>query len=216
MKRALIISGGRIQKEFALRFLRETPYEICIGADRGIVFCRENHVKLTHIVGDFDSAGEEALAYYQNFPEITVQRFRPEKDFTDTELAVKLAIAEGADSIAILGGTGSRLDHVAANIRVLELARRAGVKACLADASNRVWLTDRPLVLEKKNQFGKYVSLFAFGGAVENVTLEGFAYPLTNYHMETADPIGVSNEMREEICRISFTGGILMVIESKD
>lgn len=216
MKRAVIISGGKIQSEFALDFLRKNPYEILIAADRGMVFCREHGIKPGYIVGDFDSAGEEELDYFRKFSDIPVRRFNPVKDFTDTELAVKLALELNAGCITILGGTGSRLDHVAANIRILDIARRAGAEAYLVDECNRIRLIDKEVILEKKKQFGRYVSLFAFGGMVRNLTLEGFRYPLSNYCMAGNDPLGVSNEMENEICRIFFSKGILMLIESKD
>ncbi len=41
------------------------------------------------------------------------------KDLTDTEIAMNLAIELGAERIFILGGTGTRLDHVVANIKLL-------------------------------------------------------------------------------------------------
>ena len=63
------------------------------------------------------------------------------------------------------------------------------------DAHNRIRLIDQPLTIEKKKQYGKYVSLFAFGGQVKGLTLRGFFYPLTEYDMEAENPLGVSNEI---------------------
>lgn len=216
MKRAVIISGGKIQSDFALAFLKETPCEIVIGADRGLVFCREHQIRPTHIVGDFDSTEEDVLQWFLQFPEIPVRRFNPVKDFTDTELALKYALELGAECIYILGGTGTRLDHVAANIRILFEALQCGAGAYLLDENNRIRLTDKPLILKKDSQFGKYVSLFAVGGEVKELTLEGFYYPLDHYRMTAFDALGVSNELKEETGKISFSEGILMVMESKD
>lgn len=216
MKTAVIISGGKIQSDFALAFLKDTPCDFVIGADRGIVFCREHQIQPTHIVGDFDSAGEKELQWFLQFPEIPVRRFNPVKDFTDTDLALELALELGSDCIYILGGIGSRLDHVMANIRILSKALKAGVQAFLMDANNRIRLIDRPMVLKKNEQFGTYVSLFAFGGTVKDLTLEGFYYPLNHYRMEAGDPVGVSNELAEETGKIIFSEGSLLVFESKD
>lgn len=216
MKQAVIISGGKIQSGFALDFLKNVSADLVIGADRGIVFCREHGIRPDYIVGDFDSAERETLDYFLTQGDIPVRRFCPRKDHTDTELALKLALELEAEQITILGGTGSRLDHVAANIRTLALTLKSGTKACLLDENNRIWLTDRPVILEKARQFGTYVSLFAFGKTVTDLTLEGFAYPLVNYRMEQKDPLGVSNEIAEKYGKISFSEGILLVIESKD
>ena len=216
MKTAVIISGGSLDPDFALAFLREEKPELLIGADRGICFLKEKGIHPTHIVGDFDSASGEALEYFKQFPEIPIRTFNPVKDFTDTAIAMELAMEEGADRIYILGGTGTRLDHVVANIKLLSHALERKKECILMDAHNRIRLIDQPLTIEKKKQYGKYVSLFAFGGQVKGLTLRGFFYPLTEYDMEAENPLGVSNEITAENGDISFSSGKLLVMESKD
>ena len=213
---AVIISGGILDPDFALAFLREEKPELLIGADRGICFLKEKGIHPTHIVGDFDSASGEALEYFKQFPEIPIRTFNPVKDFTDTAIAMELAMEEGADRIYILGGTGTRLDHVVANIKLLSHALERKKECVLMDAHNRIRLIDQPLTIEKKKQYGKYVSLFAFGGQVKGLTLRGFFYPLTEYDMEAENPLGVSNEITAENGEISFSSGKLLVMESKD
>ncbi len=216
MKTAVIISGGSLDPDFALAFLREEKPELLIGADRGICFLKEKGIHPTHIVGDFDSASGDALEYFKQFPEIPIRTFNPVKDFTDTAIAMELAMEEGADRIYILGGTGTRLDHVVANIKLLSHALERKKECILMDAHNRIRLIDQPLTIEKKKQYGKYVSLFAFGGQVKGLTLRGFFYPLTEYDMEAENPLGVSNEITAENGEISFSSGKLLVMESKD
>ena len=216
MKTAVIISGGSLDPDFALAFLREEKPELLIGADRGICFLKEKGIHPTHIVGDFDSASGEALEYFKQFPEIPIRTFNPVKDFTDTAIAMELAMEEGADRIYILGGTGTRLDHVVANIKLLSHALERKKECILMYAHNRIRLIDQPLTIEKKKQYGKYVSLFAFGGQVKGLTLRGFFYPLTEYDMEAENPLGVSNEITAENGEISFSSGKLLVMESKD
>ena len=79
-----------------------------------------------------------------------------------------------------------------------------------------MWLTDHAVSIKKEEQFGKYLSLFAMGGAVKDLTLQGVFYPLDHYLLEGMDPLCVSNEIIEEACRINFSEGVLLVIESKD
>ena len=216
MKTAVIISGGSLDPDFALAFLREEKPELLIGADRGICFLKEKGIHPTHIVGDFDSASGDALEYFKQKPQIPIRTFNPVKDFTDTAIAMELAMEEGADRIYILGGTGTRLDHVVANIKLLSHALERKKECILMDAHNRIRLIDQPLTIEKKKQYGKYVSLFAFGGQVKGLTLRGFFYPLTEYDMEAENPLGVSNEITAENGEISFSSGKLLVMESKD
>ena len=44
MKRAVIISGGKIQTDFALAFLRTQIWDYVIGADKGVIFCHKNQI----------------------------------------------------------------------------------------------------------------------------------------------------------------------------
>ncbi len=53
------------------------------------------------IVGDFDSVGTEALAYFKTLPGVAIQKLIPEKDDTDTESAIRLAIRSGAECITL-------------------------------------------------------------------------------------------------------------------
>lgn len=216
MKRAVIISGGKIQTDFALAFLRTQTWDYVIGADKGVIFCHKNQIMPTHIVGDFDSAGETEYEYFQKNTDVSIKRLNPVKDYTDTDVALRLALELGAEEITILGGTGARIDHTAANVRILFLALQKGVRAYLLDEHNKMWLTDHAVSIKKEEQFGKYLSLFAMGGAVKDLTLQGVFYPLDHYLLEGMDPLCVSNEITEEACRINFSEGVLLVIESKD
>ena len=48
---------------------------------------------------------------------------------------------------------------------------------------------------------------------VEGVCLEGFKYPLDNYCMSRFNSLGISNEITEAEARISFSDGIMVVVE---
>ena len=86
-----------------------------------------------------------------------IRRLRPEKDDSDTQSAVCLAVEKGAREILLLGATGSRLDHMLANIGLLAMGKERGVHISIADANNYMMLAEDGMVLEKEQQFGKYV-----------------------------------------------------------
>lgn len=132
------------------------------------------------------------------------------------EIAILMALERGSTQITILGATGTRMDHMLGSIKNLSLALRAGVPCSIVDAHNRIRLADKPLTLERREQYGKYVSLLAFGEPVTNLTLRGFFYPLDGYTMTCDDAIGISNQITEDEAQISFDGGRLLVIESRD
>ena len=68
MTEAVIVSGGNIQKDFALDFLRKNKNKdyYMIAADRGLEFFMETGLVPDAAVGDFDSLSPEGLAYLES------------------------------------------------------------------------------------------------------------------------------------------------------
>ena len=207
MKRFFIISGGKIEDAFAKAVLNGVAEKTVIAADSGMEFLRRNEIIPQIIIGDFDSVSSGTLEWFQKKDDIIWHKLNPVKDDTDTESAIRLAISMGAELITVLGGTGSRLDHVLGNIELLGIGLEAGVKIELLDANNRIRMTDCGMILKKEEQFGKYVS---------HLCLTGFKYPLDDYCLKGFCSLGVSNEITEKQAEITFEKGILIVIESRD
>ena len=241
--RALIVTGGFIDDEFTLDYVRKEVYDVTFAVDKGLMFFDRNKMTPDYIVGDFDSVEEATLQEYEaagtahagkrplpdfgnsmdvagSEPEII--RLNPMKDDTDTEHALVMALEMGAEKIDIFGATGTRLDHVLGNLQLLGFCLRRQVECRMIDPWNRIRLIDRETVLNRESQFGRYVSLIPYTPRVTGLTLTGFVYPLTDYTMssfyvEGADTIsGVSNEIAENTARISLKEGILVVVESRD
>ncbi len=215
-KKIVIVSGGSIDAPFALERIKEIEPDIIIGVDRGLTFLYENQVLPTHIVGDFDSIAPEVIAYYKERTKIPIREFNPVKDASDTEIAVRFSIELGAKEIWLLGATGTRLDHVMANIQVLKIAHDAGVKAYIADQHNRISLIEKYVLLQKKEAFGKYFSLFTLGSKVDGLNIEGAKYPLKDYTLFPDNSRCVSNEFLENEVKISFSEGIAILMETRD
>lgn len=213
--KTMIVTGGNIEFDFALDFMKKNKFDCLIGADHGIEFLKKAGYVPDWIVGDFDSGDLKTLEQFQE-KGVSVRKFRPEKDYTDTEIAVQLALEKGSTEITILGATGTRIDHVLGSIRNLSIPMRAGVPCFLIDSRNRIRMTEKPLKLAKKEQFGKYVSVLAHGKAVENLCLRGFFYPLEGYTMTADDALGISNEIVEDAAEITFDSGCILVVESRD
>lgn len=216
MRHFFIISGGSIEDSFARGMLEKQKPQTLIAADSGMDFCYRNEIKPDVVVGDFDSADSKALDFFRGQQEVEIIELNPVKDDTDTEFAIRLAIKRGAEVITVLGGTGSRLDHVLGNIELLGIGLEAGVPIFLQDAHNRVRMIDRGITIEKRAQFGDYVSLIPYSKQVEHLHLRGFKYPLSDYCLKGFCSLGVSNEIVEERAEIAFDGGILVVIEARE
>ena len=219
MKDVIIVSGGNIQRDFALDFLKKNKTEKVdlIAADRGVEFFKGTDWQPEVAVGDFDSLSAEGALYLQGLRETEIMRLKPEKDDSDTQSAVNFAIDRGAERITILGATGNRIDHLMANFGLLVHGRNRGADIILVDQWNYMKLIESGTVLKKKTQFGKYVSFFPFGGNVTDLTLEGFKYPLSNYCLTAADSgLTVSNEIISEHARVTFSSGVLLMIMSRE
>lgn len=214
-KIAAIISGGNINYDFALSFLEKHPVTCLIGADRGIEFLKRAEMVPDYIVGDFDSAGSETLSHFRK-KGVEIRAFKPEKDDTDTQIAVNLAMEKGNTCIYILGGTGSRLDHVLGNIQILGQTAEAGIECYLIDEHNRIRVINNKISIKKAEQYGNFVSIVAHTTEVKGLDLVGFYYPLSNYTMSCNQALGLSNEIIAEEAFISVTEGALIVIESRD
>lgn len=212
----LIVSGGSIDCKFGCELIQEEDYDIIIAADAGMNFLFDNKLKPDIIIGDFDSVASEALDYFKSDSGIEICKLNPEKDDTDTEHSVRFAIERGATDITILGGTGSRLDHVLGNIAVLGIGLEEKVQIQLIDKNNRIRMFNEDFIIDKKTQFGKYVSLIPFNGSVQGLFIKGMKYNVSNLQMGGFNSLGISNEIEDETAEISFEKGILIVVESRD
>ena len=216
--RAAVLSGGTLEDDFVLPYLREYSPDVILAADRGLEFCSRNRIRPDMILGDFDSISPEVIEAYERRQEIPIRRFNPVKDATDTAIAMDTAISLGAEEICFLGATGTRLDHTLSNIYNLYLLWKKGLRGSLVDAHNRITMpVEKEIRIRKEEQFGRYVSYFPFRGEVRGLTLEGFQYPLRDYTLVLGDGgLSVSNEILDEEARISYRGGILVLVESRD
>lgn len=212
--KALIVCGGEAPtEEILLEELKDS--DMIIAADRGAETLYKYNIKPDFIVGDFDSIDKNILDDYKKH-NAKLDIFPSEKDFTDSEAAVQKAIDMRMDKIALLGCTGSRLDHVLSNINLLYYSLTFNIQCYIRDEFNYIQMVDKPTYI-KKDKF-KYFSLLSFKEDVINLTIHGAKYPLNNHHLKVGylSGLGVSNEIKESEAYIEFSSGILLVIQSRD
>jgi len=214
--RFVIISGGHIDDAFALNYLEENKYDCMIAADSGMDFLHRNGLVPDIIAGDFDSVQSSSLQHFQGLNNVQVIKLNPVKDDTDTEFVIREAIRSGATEIIVLGATGTRLDHVLANVNLLGIGLEENVAIELVDAHNRIRMIDDSLEIKKSNQFGGFVSILPVKGDAKGVSLEGMKYPLQDADIVCFSSLGISNEIVDDTARIIVREGILLVIESND
>ena len=217
----MIFSGGRTDLVFAAEFMKDKKNAFLIAADRGLEALMSLGLMPNAVIGDFDSASKETIDQVNSFEkedDITVIRLNPVKDDTDTEAAVRFALEnyEEPGDIYILGGTGSRVDHILGNISILGLGKDLGKKIILLDENNWIELLFESRTILKEEAFGDFVSLIPFGDEVTGLTLKGFRYPLKNGTLKGFNSLGISNEIVSKEAQISFDSGVLIMVQSKD
>lgn len=211
----LILTGGHMEQELLKHLLSKEQYTKIIAADYGLTIADSINLELDYIVGDFDSVSETILEKYRNVS-TPIQTFPKEKDKTDTQIAMELALMHSPSEIHLLGATGTRLDHVLANLHLLMLPMQLHIHACILDSYNKIYLKNQSFTIKKSEQYGNYVSLLPFDGQVTRLTLTGFKYPLNNITLTAGSSLGISNEIMNEEASVEFKNGILIVIESRD
>lgn len=218
MKTCLIVTGGTMDLEFAGSFLEQYHYDTVVAVDGGLEHLKPLGLIPDAVVGDFDTVNQEVFLEYHKLEQVSWEVHRPEKDETDTELAIETAVHMGAEEITILGGTGGRIDHMLANIHLLACCLERGISAMIVDQQNRLYLIDRETHFTRQGQWGKYISFIPLTEQVSGITLTGFKYPLTKKHIAIGREAGlcVSNELAEEHGTITFDSGILICVESRD
>ncbi|MCD8300690.1 MAG: thiamine diphosphokinase [Clostridiales bacterium] len=214
--RALIITGGHIDFDFGKNIAGQEDWDRVISVDSGLHFCLMAGIMPDVILGDFDSAYSSVVEYYRGLCPERMITFSPEKDETDTELAIDWAIKNGFSRISILGATGNRLDHELGNIQLMKKAMDAGVECSLVDSHNLIRMIRGGMRISRDGQFGKYVSVIPFTPEVTGLTLRGFRYEVNDFTLVSGSARGISNEIKDEAAEISFDKGILLVIESRD
>lgn len=216
MNNILIITGGKLSQSFLSAFLKGKKYDYVIAVDGAIQWLEPCSLIPDILVGDFDTAGEELMRMVSQKYQVPVEKHIPEKDETDTELAIRLAITQGATSIDILGATGRRIDHFLGVVSSLLQPLRKQIDCSIYDEYNKITLIATTTVFEKKYAWGKYISFLPFTEKVIGITLEGFLYPLENATMVMGNTLGISNELAEPRATLRLQEGILICIESDD
>lgn len=218
MKTGLIITGGSLDLAFAGQFLEKRKFDCIVSVDGGLEKTRALGLVPHAIVGDFDTVSPEILEEYRRKPEILWDVHRPEKDETDTELAIHTAVKLGCGKLVILGATGGRMDHALSNLHLLKLCLDQGVEAYIYDRQNKVYLLSEGKTFCREETYGNYVSFIPLTQEVRGITLTGFKYPLTDKNLSIGVEAGlcVSNEVKEKEAVLRFESGILVCVESKD
>ncbi|MBW5448160.1 thiamine diphosphokinase [Cohnella sp. CFH 77786] len=211
-REAVIVTGGRLGA-WALEEIRAGDY--LIGADSGAEFLVRHGIAPDLALGDFDSVPADRLTSISAASKDYLAVDPVDKDWTDTELALREALDRGYSRIRILGGLGSRFDHSLANVHLLRQAFERGGEAVLIDEHNEIRLCADACRMNQDPRY-PYVSLLPLTPVVTGVNLTGFRYPLNEATLTLGWSLGVSNVLDAPSGTVSIREGQVLVIRSRD
>lgn len=194
-----------------LPFTNDADFIICL--DGGWDIAKKENIVPDLIMGDMDSLLSE-------LPEnVSTERFPPEKDYTDLELALKKAIELATNNVMIIGGIGGRLDHTMANIQLLSQYTDYFDSLIMLDGRNKCFVLNE---IQKKGvvlsaETDSYFSVFSLSDECTGLDIENAKYPLENHTLPRSGSLCVSNEfVNGKDAVISIENGTLLVVVSKN
>lgn len=204
----LLVSGGRTPDT---RWLQEAAKgRRLIAIDHGLDACRKAGLRPSCLIGDGDSANPSAWQEAQTAG-IAIHAFPPEKDDTDTQLALTIAHEQGMAAALLTGVFGGRFDHAYSTI--LSCAA-APLRCVLADEREALfYLKDGEDITITCHARPKAISLLPLTPLAEGVSIAGVHWPLTDATLPQLLPRAISNvlEPPADTFHVSIKKGILGV-----
>jgi thiamine pyrophosphokinase len=206
----VIIANGNAPDETTVRHWLDSATRL-FCADGGARAALSLGLRPDVVVGDLDSLDDAQQAQLAALG-CRLAVYPVAKDWTDLELALKLAMEEGATEVVILGALGGRLDQELANIMLLLLPELDNISVRIVDERQEMFVTRTEATIA--GQPGDIVSLIPWGGDVMGIITEGLMYPLRDEPLLAGPARGISNVMMGQVARVTLRSGALLVIHA--
>jgi len=207
---AVIVIGGAPPSDRVRTLLPED--RLVIAADSGLDHALALDLAVDVLVGDLDSVSCDALRTAERTG-VEIQRHPPDKDATDTELAIELALTLGCNPVIGVTGGGGRLDHALAVLFAFSAPRLRDVAVTVLWGDQVVRVLHGPGRLALGHlEPAQIVSLLPVHGDAAAVTTSGLRFPLTRETLAAGTSRGVSNVGLGEPASVSLVGGTLLVV----
>lgn len=188
--------------------LAGVPEAIIVCADGGLRHAQALGLTPQLMITDCDSATDVAGQ--------EVIRLTPEKDDTDMQACVRESIARGCRRLYLVCASGGRLDHMLANLSLLEEAESKGVTCTLVDSRNEVYFHGGGQRCFPNTFHHRYFSIIPLDESLRGVTIQNAKYPLHDAHIKRAGMITISNETLGDSAQITILEGKAYVVFASD
>lgn len=208
--RHTLIFSGAPETDYAYirAVLCEKPDSAIVCADGGLRHARALGLHPDLMISDCDS--------YPETEGTEVIRLPAEKDDTDTQACVREVLRQGGTDMTLVCATGGRLDHMLANLSLLEEAHERGGRLVLLDRQNRVLLHQGGRQECKTRPEYRYFSLVPLDAVLTGVNIENAKYPLHHATLTRAGMVSISNEAFPPTFVVTIEHGRALLIFSRD
>jgi thiamine pyrophosphokinase len=207
--RAIVFANGILHPDTNVHTLLK-PDDLILAADGGSRHCRTLGLTPHAVIGDLDSLDPHIR---QEFAAAGVKfhSYPTHKDYTDLELALQHALAQGAEEILIFGALGDRWDQTLANLLLPAADEMRDARIRLLDGNQEIMLL-RGGAVQISGQPGDTLSLIPLGGNAVGITTNGLEYPLFDGTLYFGATRGISNVLLQEHASIHLQAGLLLCV----
>ena len=203
-RHALVVGNGEPpSKQLFDALMGDGPLRMCAdgGADTAAGYGDEPD----YIVGDLDSAGEEAK---RGLPADRLVLVDADDTGTDLQKVLRQAEQLGVTEAVLVGVTGRRTDHTLWNLSLLNSFRdRIGLRS--VDDYCDLRLIGKGIRF--RAQIGQKISLCPLDGEVRGIRTAGLKFPLTDEALVPGGRDGISNEVVSNPVEITVEAGELLL-----
>ena len=203
----VIVCGGPAPDGKAIECI-PTPATV-IAVDSGLDHARNLRLSPDLLIGDLDSISSGGL-HWAKKQGIRIKEFPNDKDKSDFELA--LDYARGiSNRLFVIGSDSGRVDQLFGIIAALgSVAPVLDSCHALLGSTYFTFISDTADVYRNN---GTIVSVYSMGGVAEGVSLQGFRWELTGATFLPGSTHGLSNEIVDEVGKISVSSGVVAAIQ---
>lgn len=196
-----VVLNGEVNMDLNMFSMREN-IDFWIAVDGGYNHLKKFGITPDILIGDMDSAKNVDFSG-------EIIKFDPVKDETDFELTIKhIKTNYNTAKIHVVGiSSNKRLEHLIANIKLIEDNMTYYTKF------NKIFKvnSNTNVYREDNEQF----SIFTHS-RINNLSIKGSKYDVTNVDITAQDVIGISNEFVDGVVNITYDSGEAIIYLSNE
>jgi len=199
----IVCAGSDYKKEKIISACRRKNFIIAV--DGGLAVLTQFKIKPDLIIGDMDSIDENIL---KKNKDIQSEIYQPEKNLTDSELALIKALSFAPKTIKLFNATGNYSDHSLANLINILKYQNNKTEIEIHTANSKIFSISKKIEID--NSIDRRFSLFPLG-KISGFKMTGSKYQFKNNALDLFN-YGISNVIAEKKLCIKIRKGLLLCI----